>query len=343
MSDQTTPPTMSAYGRHVFICINGNCAPPEAGEAIRKRFMELNRKHHLNSIRNPERVKCTLSDCLGVCSGGPVLAVYPDGIWYHHVDQAALERIYTEHILGGQPVEDLIFHRLYPPGQEPGYAPTQRGDEPYQPPEGITPAPKSEVLRPTASTPSQAAEKDRTLIRRAKKKKGLVIVNTGNGKGKTTAALGVMTRAWGRKMKIGVIQFLKNENARFGEIKAAARMGNIDWISTGDGWTWTSADLDETQAKAVHAWEIAQDKIVNGGYDLFIMDEFTYIMDYGWLDVGEVVQWLRENKPPMLHLIITGRNAPPALLDFADLVTEMREIKHPLADQGIRAQPGIEY
>ncbi len=173
-------------------------------------------------------------------------------------------------------------------------------------------------------------------------KKGLVIVNTGNGKGKTTAALGVMTRAWGRGMKVAVVQFLKNENARYGEIRAAEKMG-IDWYATGDGWTWKSKDMDETTARAVAAWELAQQKITDGGYDLIILDEFTYPLKYGWLDTDEVLGWLAANKPPMLHLIITGRYAPPALVDFADLVTEMREIKHPYREQGIRAQAGIEF
>jgi cob(I)alamin adenosyltransferase len=201
----------------------------------------------------------------------------------------------------------------------------------------------TDEAQPQPSSSSPTAEEVRAKVRKAKKKKGLVIVNTGNGKGKTTAALGVMTRAWGRNMRIGVIQFLKNENARFGEIKAIKRMGKIDWISTGDGWTWTSQDMNETEAKARHGWTIAQERIRSGAYDLFIMDEFTYPLHYGWLDTAEVIGWLKANKPPMLHLIITGRYAPQALIDYADLVTEMNVIKHPFKEQGIRAQPGIEY
>ncbi len=343
MSKPKNSPNMAAYGRHIFICVNGNCAPPEAGEALHKQVLALNREHKLNKLRNPERVKCTLSDCLGVCSGGPIVTIYPDGIWYHQVDAAALAYIYQAHILGGQPVEDLIFHRLYPPGDEPGYAPTLRGDEPFdgeRGPEGEGVKGKS---KSSGKAEVQTAAEIRAVVRRARKKKGLVIVNTGNGKGKTTAALGLMLRAWGRKMKVGVIQFLKNEQARFGEIKAAERMGDIDWISTGDGWTWTSRDMDETMARAKHAWQVAQEKILYGGYDVFILDEFTYLMCFGWLDGGEVLSWLRENKPSMLHLVITGRNAPQILIDFADLVTEMREIKHPFAEQGIRAQAGVEY
>ena len=178
--------------------------------------------------------------------------------------------------------------------------------------------------------------------RRTRKKKGLVIVNTGKGKGKTTAALGMLLRAWGREMKVGVVQFLKHENARFGEIKASEKMG-IDWISTGDGFTWTSQDLDETEARAIHGWELAQQRITNGNYDVLILDEFTYPLHYEWLDTAEVIAWLEANKPPQLHLIITGRYAPEALIDYADLVTEMRAIKHPFEEQGIKAQPGIEY
>lgn len=172
-------------------------------------------------------------------------------------------------------------------------------------------------------------------------KKGLVIVNTGPGKGKTTAALGTLLRAWGRGLRCCMIQFIKHEKGNWGEVKAAKRIG-IEWYQMGDGFTWLSKDMDETAAKAGHAWTLAQEKIASKEYDLIVLDEFTYPLQYGWLDVGEVIAWLRDHKPPTLHLIITGRNAPPALLDFADLVTEMRKVKHPF-DQDIRAQPGIEF
>ncbi|MCS7222063.1 MAG: cob(I)yrinic acid a,c-diamide adenosyltransferase [Anaerolineae bacterium] len=188
-----------------------------------------------------------------------------------------------------------------------------------------------------------STERERQEVaRRRKEKKGLVIVHTGNGKGKTTAALGLVLRAWGRGFRICVMQFLKHENARFGEVQAARKLG-IEWISMGDGWTWTSKDLHETQAKAIHGWERAKEKIISGQYDLIILDEFTYPLHFGWIDTAEVIEWLRTHKPPMLHLVITGRHAPQALIDFADLVTEMREVKHPLAEQGIRAQAGIEF
>jgi cob(I)alamin adenosyltransferase len=176
----------------------------------------------------------------------------------------------------------------------------------------------------------------------AKNKKGLVIVNTGNGKGKSTAAFGVVLRAWGRGLRICVVQFIKSETGKWGEVKAAQKLG-IEWLSTGDGFTWLSKDMDETTARAQYGWRMAQEKIVSGKYDLIVLDEFTYPLHFGWLDVEEVITWLQENKPPMLHLIITGREAPQELIGFADLVTEMKEIKHPYEEQGIPAQAGIEF
>jgi cob(I)alamin adenosyltransferase len=185
-------------------------------------------------------------------------------------------------------------------------------------------------------------EAEAKLSSRKATKQGLVIVNTGDGKGKTTAALGILMRAWGRDMRLGGIQFFKHENANFGELRSAQRMG-FELTPMGDGFTWTSRDIDETQAKAIHGWQIAKQKIASGDYDIFLLDEFTYVLSFGWVDVNEVIAWLRAYKPLMLHLIITGRDAPPELVEYADLVTEMRLIKHPFPDQGIKAQAGIEF
>ena len=172
-------------------------------------------------------------------------------------------------------------------------------------------------------------------------KKGLLIVNTGDGKGKTTAALGMVLRSWGRGFRICVIQFIKAETGQWGEIKAAKKLG-IEWYKTGDGFTWDSKNMDETTAHALHGWEIAKEKIASNQYDLIVLDEFTYALQFGWLNTSEVLEWLRLHRPPNLHLVITGRSAPEALIEQADLVTDMQPIKHPY-DQGVLAQPGIEF
>ena len=172
-------------------------------------------------------------------------------------------------------------------------------------------------------------------------RKGLVIVNTGQGKGKSTAAFGTVLRAWGRDFRLCVIQFIKAETGKWGEVKAAKKLG-IEWYSMGDGFTWTSKDIEESKRHALRGWELAQQKISSGQYDLILLDEFTYVMHFGWLEAAEVIRWLKANKPPDLHLIITGRDAPSELIQYADLVTEMLAIKHPF-DEGIIAQAGIEF
>lgn len=172
-------------------------------------------------------------------------------------------------------------------------------------------------------------------------RQGLVIVNTGNGKGKSTAMLGTLFRAWGRDMRVCVIQFIKAETGNWGEIRAARKL-EIEWHALGDGFTWTSKDLEESGNKARKAWALAQEKIASNNYDLIALDEVMYAFHYGWLNVNQVIEWLRANKPSDLHLILTGRDAPPELIEYADLVTEMREIKHPF-QKGILAQAGVEF
>jgi cob(I)alamin adenosyltransferase len=171
--------------------------------------------------------------------------------------------------------------------------------------------------------------------------RGLVLVNTGDGKGKSTAAFGVILRMLGRKKRVALVQFLKHEGGRWGEIRALTRLG-LDAVKTGDGFTWTSKDIDETQARALHGWQIAQAKIVSGEYELVVLDEFTYLMHFGWLNADDVVAWLKANKPHPLHLIITGRDAPQALIAYADTVTHMTKVKHAY-DAGIKARAGIEF
>jgi len=172
-------------------------------------------------------------------------------------------------------------------------------------------------------------------------RKGLVVVYTGDGKGKTTAALGMLVRAWGHGMRPCVIQFIKSRKGRWGEVKAAERLG-IEWHSLGSGFTWRSDDMEDTIDRARRTWKLAQAKIVSGDHDLIILDEFTYPLKEGWLDTDEVIDWLDEHKPSGLHLVITGRGAPANLIAFADLVTEMKNVKHPY-DQGMRAQRGVEF
>jgi len=143
-------------------------------------------------------------------------------------------------------------------------------------------------------------------------------------------------------MKVCVIQFMKNDKAHFGEQRAAKQMG-IEFISSGDGFSWLSKDLDESAARARHGWELAKQKISSGEYDVIVLDEMTYPLSFGWLDWTQVRIWLEAHRPKMLHLVITGRDALPELVEYADLVTEMRAVKHPFDEQGIKAQPGIEY
>ena len=171
-------------------------------------------------------------------------------------------------------------------------------------------------------------------------RKALVVVNTGHGKGKTTAALGVVLRAWGRGMRVVVIQFVKTRTSNYGENRAAKKLG-IEMIPMGEGFTWLSKDIEKDKATAREAWELARQKICSGEYDLVLLDELTYPLTYGWIPVQEVIDVL-QRRPEGLHVIITGRDAPEELIDYADLVTEMREIKHPF-QKGLKAQPGIEF
>lgn len=194
----------------------------------------------------------------------------------------------------------------------------------------------------TDPTYGNAGKAMREEARKANIKKGLVIVHTGHGKGKTTAALGLILRSWGRGLPVCAIQFIKNDTAQFGEHKAAKKMG-IELISSGDGFTWLSKDLDESAALAQRGWEIAKEKIASGTYHMVVLDEMTYCFNFGWLNFAEVRDWLIANKPPMLHIVITGRDASDELIEFADLVTEMKLIKHPYQDQGVRAQAGVEF
>ncbi len=173
------------------------------------------------------------------------------------------------------------------------------------------------------------------------RQRGLVLVHTGDGRGKSTSAFGVILRMLGRKKKVALFQFLKHEGGQWGEVRALRQLG-VEPIKTGDGFTWTSRDIDETQARALHGWRIAQEVIAADEHDMVVLDEFTYLLVFGWLDTDETIAWLREKKPARQHLLITGRGAPQALIDYADTVSEMVKIKHAF-DAGIKARAGIEF
>jgi cob(I)alamin adenosyltransferase len=169
---------------------------------------------------------------------------------------------------------------------------------------------------------------------------GLLIVNTGDGKGKTTAALGVLLRASGREMRVGMFQFIKSAETKYGEHIAAERLG-VEIIPLGDGFTWLSENIAEDRALAARGWARAREALAAGTFDVLILDELTYCLTFGWLETRDVLDAIR-SRPRGTHVIVTGRDAPAELIEAADLVTEMRMVKHPYRDQGIAAQPGIE-
>lgn len=168
----------------------------------------------------------------------------------------------------------------------------------------------------------------------------LVLVNTGEGKGKSSAAMGVMARGWARGWRVAVVQFIKSGKWKTGEQKLAEHLG-VEWHSLGDGFTWESTDLDETEAKGRHAWDVAKKKIASGDYDLVILDEATYAMTFGWVDVADVADTIC-NRAAKTNVVITGRGCPDEIVELADTVTEMRKVKHAY-DRGILAKKGIEF
>ena len=175
-----------------------------------------------------------------------------------------------------------------------------------------------------------------------KKRKGLIIVNTGDGKGKSTAAFGLAMRAAGNKMNVFIMQFMK------GQWKAAERKSfeklapYVEVVPMGDGFTWDTNNIEQDKATARKAFEIAKEKLLSGKYQMVIFEEINYVLHYQFFPEDEFLETLR-NKPEATHVVCTGRNASEKLIEMADLVTEMKVIKHPFADQGIPAQKGIEF
>lgn len=171
--------------------------------------------------------------------------------------------------------------------------------------------------------------------------KGLVMVHTGKGKGKSTAAFGVVFRAIGNGMRVGIVQFVKGKWAT-GERKVLeAFPDQVEMTAMGDGFTWETQDRARDIEAANQAWERAKEMIMDPKIDLVLCDELNIVLRYDYLDVNEIVEFLK-TKPEMKHVIITGRNAKTELIEFADLVTEMEMVKHPFRS-GVKAQVGIEF
>jgi cob(I)alamin adenosyltransferase len=171
-------------------------------------------------------------------------------------------------------------------------------------------------------------------------RQGLVIVNTGPGKGKSTAAFGTALRALGNGFKVVVVQFIKG-HWKTGEREAFGTFASAEFRSMGEGFTWDTKDPVRDKQVAMKAWEFGREKILSGDTDLIVLDEINYAIDYGYVPLDEVIKALSE-RPAHVHVILTGRNAKPDLIDAADLVTEMREVKHPYK-KGVKAQRGIEW
>ena len=191
------------------------------------------------------------------------------------------------------------------------------------------------------------------LTTRQRRNRPLVVVHTGEMKGKSTAAFGLALRGWNQGWRVGVFQFVKSAKWKVGEenaLKALGRLheqtgegGPVEWHKMGEGWSWTrkaGSDEDHAQA-ALEGWREIQRRIAAETHDVYVLDEFTYPMKWGWVDVDEVVATLRD-RPGHQHVIITGRDADPRLVEAADLVTEMTKVKHPM-DVGQKGQRGIEW
>ena len=190
---------------------------------------------------------------------------------------------------------------------------------------------------------------DDGLTTRQRRNRALVVVHTGTMKGKSTAAFGLALRAWNQGWPIGVFQFVKSAKWKVGEEHALRTLGEtgqggtVAWHKMGEGWSWTRkpGSDDDHAANALEGWQQVQRDLAASTYRFYVLDEFTYPLKWGWVDVDEVVQTLRD-RPEGQHVVITGRDAPQALVDAADLVVEMTKVKHPM-DAGQKGQRGIEW
>lgn len=201
---------------------------------------------------------------------------------------------------------------------------------------------------PTDSTPDDTTAGDHAAPRtrrpydrrELRSAPSLVLVATGHGKGKSTAAFGTLLRSRGRDWPTAVVQFLKSGRWRTGE-EAMLRQLGVEWFSAGDGFSWESQDLDESRAKAVAAWTFSRELIEAGEHRMVMLDEISYPMTWGWIDADEVATVLRD-RPQHVSVFLAGREMPQVVIDVADTVTEMVAVKHAF-QQGIRARRGIDY
>jgi cob(I)alamin adenosyltransferase len=201
----------------------------------------------------------------------------------------------------------------------------------------------------TSLTPEQHKQKmqrrkeiqEQRLAERSQEK-GLIIVHTGNGKGKTTAALGMVMRSLGHGYQVAIVQFIKGAWEPAEKAVFSRWEGQLEFYAMGEGFTWETQDKERDIQKAQEAWQKGLEFIGNSEYKLVLLDEINVALKLGYLDVKEVLSGL-EQKPEDSHVILTGRGAPSELIEKADLVTEMTLIKHPFKEQGVKAQPGIEF
>jgi len=186
------------------------------------------------------------------------------------------------------------------------------------------------------------------LTTRQRRNRPLVMVHTGDGKGKSTAAFGLALRGWNQGWDIGVFQFVKSAKWRLGEQTAFEQLpedgfGTVEWHKMGSGWSWSrkAGSEEDHAADAAEGWAEIKRRMAAEQHDLYLLDEFTYPVNWGWIDIDDVVETLA-NRPGHQHVVITGRRADPKLVELADLVTEMTKVKHPM-DAGQKGQKGIEW